>query len=202
MNILAICSALNNSYLALKYEDKVISEIIRSDENYHSLYLISKINDLFNKQSYSFDKLDAIAVNCGPGSFTGIRAALSITKVMASELSKPLIPLNTAEILLNAYDKEVLLMDARRDMFFYCTKNNIELILKDKIIGKIKEAELLTDLNSYNIYNNSTCFEKEEKDLGLVMLKLAENKFLNITDKKEFNFENIKANYIQTPPIF
>ena len=31
MNILAICSALNNSYLAIKYDDKLIDEIIFSD---------------------------------------------------------------------------------------------------------------------------------------------------------------------------
>ena len=38
MNILAICSALNNSYLALEINNKKVAKIIKSDENYHSLY--------------------------------------------------------------------------------------------------------------------------------------------------------------------
>ena len=32
MNILAICSALSNSYLAIKYNEKWFDEIIYSDE--------------------------------------------------------------------------------------------------------------------------------------------------------------------------
>ena len=51
MNILAICCALNNSYISIKYNDLTISEIIKSDENYHSLYLVSKIKDLCKKNN-------------------------------------------------------------------------------------------------------------------------------------------------------
>ena len=72
MNILAICAALNNSYLAIKFENKIIDEIIESDENYHSLYLISKIKEICLKENIDLKKLNAITVNCGPGSFTGI----------------------------------------------------------------------------------------------------------------------------------
>ena len=86
MNILAICSALNNSYLALQINDKQYSKIIKSDENYHSLYLISKIKELCNENNFELSNLDAITVNCGQGSFTGIRVAMSVAKIMAGEL--------------------------------------------------------------------------------------------------------------------
>ena len=45
MNILAIDSALNNSYIAFLHNGKTITQTIESDENYHSLYLISKIKE-------------------------------------------------------------------------------------------------------------------------------------------------------------
>ena len=60
MNILAICAALNNSYLGIKFEDKFITEIIKSDENYHSLYLISKIKEICTKKSINLNKIDYI----------------------------------------------------------------------------------------------------------------------------------------------
>lgn len=202
MNILAICSALNNSYLAIKYNEKLIDEIIFSDINYHSLYLISKIKEICEKYSIELKKLDAIAVNCGPGSFTGIRVAMSVAKVMAGELNLPLIGLNTAEILLNAFDKEILLMDARRDMFFVGTKNNIELIYKDKIAEKIENKSLLCDKNSSKIFENSICFEDENKKLGEIMINLALQKYNNSNNKDEFNCLKLEANYIQTPPVF
>lgn len=202
MNILAICSALNNSYLAIKYENKIYSEIIFSDKNYHSLYLISKIKELTQANNIDLKKLDAITVNCGPGSFTGIRVALSIAKVMAGELKLPLIGLNSAEILLNAFNKDILLMDARRDMYFLGTKENIELIYKDKVEEKIKNKTLLCDKNCKKLFSNALCFEEENISLGEIMINLALDKFNNSKDKEEFNYLKLEANYIQTPPVF
>ena len=202
MNILAICAALNNSYFAIKYNDKIIDEVIKSDEKYHSLYLISKIKEICEENNIELKKLDAITVNCGPGSFTGIRVAMSIAKVMAGELEIPLIGLNTAQILLNAYDRDILLMDARRDMFFVCTKDNIELVYKDNIDEKIKNKTILCDKNCKKIFENALCYEDLDKKLGEIMINLAMEKYANTSDKSEFNYLKLEANYIQTPPIF
>jgi len=205
MNILALCSALNNSYFAFKKDDDFYFEIIKSDENYHSLYLIQNIKNALENKKLSFDDFDAFAVNCGPGSFTGIRVALTVAKIMAGELNKPLIPLNTAEILLKAYDYDILIMDARRDMYFKCDKNNIELIKKDILKEKIndfKDKKNLCDKRSLDIFKNAFCYEDGDKDLGKIMLELAEEKYLNTKDKDEFNYIKVKANYIQTPPVF
>lgn len=202
MNILAICAALNNSYLAIEYENKIISEIIKSDENYHSLYLIQRIKTIAKENSIDLKKLDAICVNCGPGSFTGIRVALTIAKIISGELNLPLISLNTAEILLNAFKCDLLLMDARRDMFFVGTKEKIELVYKDRISEIIKDKKILTDLRCKELSTNSLCYEETEKNLGEVMLKLAYDKYNNSNNKDEFNYLAVEANYIQTPPVF
>ena len=100
MNILAICCALNNTYLGFEFDDKKIHKIIKSDENYHSLYLISEIKKIIKENNFSLNKLDFICVNSGPGSFTGIRVALTVAKVIAGELNIPLVTLDCANILL------------------------------------------------------------------------------------------------------
>ena len=41
-----------------------------------------------------------------------------------------------------------------------------------------------------------------EKNIAETMLHLAEKKYKESKNKDEFNYLNIKANYIQTPPIF
>lgn len=201
MNILTICSALNNSYLGLKTQDKIKSKIIKSDENYHSLYLITEIQKLLQDNSITPKDIDIIGVNCGPGSFTGIRVALTIAKVMAGELNIPLIPLNTSEILLKTYNKKYLIMDARRDMYFIGTKDNIELKYKDKI-NLNSDNEILCDKRSLELFPNATCYEEEEKDPTPVMIEITQEKYNNSKNKDEFNYMLIKANYIQTPPVF
>ncbi len=203
MNLIAFCSALDKTFLAIKYNENIYSEIIKSDENYHSLYLISKIKDIFEKNKLEFNALEGIIVNCGPGSFTGIRVAMSVAKVMAGELNLPLIPLDTASILLSAYNCDKLIMDARRDMFFVGTNDKIELVLKNNIKDYISENDkLLADKNSKLLFSNAICYEDYDKNIAINMLELGENKLLNSKNNEEFNYMNIKANYIQTPPVF
>ncbi len=203
MNLIAFCSALDKTFLAIKYDGNIYSEIIKSDENYHSLYLISKIKDIFEKNKFEFNVLEGIIVNCGPGSFTGIRVAMSIAKVMAGELNLPLIPLDTSSILLSAYNCDKLIMDARRDMFFVGTNDKIELVLKNNIKDYISENDkLLVDKNSKLLFPNAVCYEDFDKNIAINMLELGENKLLNSKNNEEFNYMNVKANYIQTPPVF
>ncbi len=202
MNILALCCALDKSYFAFEYQGKFYSEIIKSDENYHSLYVISKIKELFKKENIVLNAFDAIAANLGPGSFTGIRVTLSIAKIIASELNLPFIGLNTAEILLDAYEKDYLLMDARRDMYYFGTKSKLELVFKDKLDNNLNPELIVCDKRCASMFPGALCFENCEADLGKTMLKLAKEKYANSKDKSEFNYLNIKANYIQTPPVF
>lgn len=199
-NILALCSSLNNTYIALKIGDSVFSKIIKSDENYHSLYLIKEIKNICSNNNFELNKLDFITTNLGPGSFTGIRVSLTVAKVMASELNLPLVGLNTAEILLNAFDCDYLVMDARRDMYYIGTKEKIELIYKDKM-PKL-EGKILVDKRSLEIFKNAACYEDIDKDLGKTMIELAGQKYLNSKSKDEFNYIRANANYIQTPPVF
>lgn len=202
MNILAICCALNNTYLGFEFGEKSIHKIIKSDENYHSLYLISKIKQIIKENNFSLNDLNLICVNAGPGSFTGIRVALTVAKVIAGELEIPLVALNTSEILLKEFDNDYLIMDARRDMYFIGTKNEINLVYKDKIPAELFDKKVLCDKNSSSKFKNSICFEDIDKNVTVAMIELAKNKYLNSTDKEEFKYSNVKANYIQTPPIF
>lgn len=200
-NILAVCSALNNTYIALKIKDEIYSKIIRSDENnYHSLYLIKEIKEMCLKHNFNLKDLNYITTNTGPGSFTGIRVSLTVAKVMAQELNVPIVGLNSAEILLNAYDCDTLIMDARRDMYYVASKHKIELVYKNEI--QELDGKILTDSRSKDLCKKSICFEETEKNIGIVMIKLAQEKFNNSDSKDNFNYMNINANYIQTPPVF
>lgn len=68
-------------------------------------------------------KLDAVAVSCGPGSYTGLRIGVSEAKGLCYGLSVPLIAINTLKIMAyglisqNPVEKDTLLcpmIDARR----------------------------------------------------------------------------------------
>lgn len=208
MYILAFDTSLDKTYILIKNNEEIKTAELLSDEKaYHSAYLISKIKEM----GFCPEKLDYIITNSGPGSFTGIRAGLSVAKVMAMELNIPVIPLNTCEILKDASNLEncAVLLDARRNMYYFSKGDEIELILKDEVLDKVKEYKnLIVDKGvvrdfSGILENNLVDFETKNYELEKTLLKLGEEKYnASKNPKEEFCAANLKANYIQTPPVF
>ena len=96
-------------------------------------------------------------------------------------------------------------MDARRDMYYFATRDGIELIKKDSLKQKIlnyKESDILCDKRCCEIIKGALCFEDENKNIAPYMIKLAKEKYQNMPNKDSFNYLRISANYIQTPPVF
>ena len=76
------------------------------------------IKEAFLKAKMNPDKIDAIAVSKGPGSYTGLRIGVSSAKGLSYSLDKPLIAIDTLESLALQVEIEsgfiIPMLDARR----------------------------------------------------------------------------------------
>ena len=110
MKLLAFDTCLDKTYILLRDDDKILSsKILKSDEkNYHSAYLISTIAKVLKENSMTPRDIDAIAINVGPGSFTGIRACTTVARVMAQELNIKAIGISSLEILSRVMNDEYI----------------------------------------------------------------------------------------------
>lgn len=85
-------------YLTIDASSDLAIEIMRDDTYYRSHcptdkvdeVILVEIDKIFHKVKLSIEKLDAIAVNHGPGNFNGLRVSLVIAKTMASFFKIPL----------------------------------------------------------------------------------------------------------------
>ncbi len=211
MNILAFDTSLDKTYLSICIKGKYEGVQIKSDENnYHSAYLISNIKKMVEKHNVEFKDLDLLAINSGPGSFTGIRASLAVAKVLATFVELPVVPLNSCEILKRAQSDEnaVVLLDARRSMYYFYDDAEIKLILKDDVKQYIENKTVICEESVKKafcdtIVANFIDFTKENYELEKVLCELAKEKAsLSSNIEKDFDYKDLKANYIQTPPVF
>ena len=97
--------------------------------NYYSLchrrnvtIIFQVIDDLLKNAELSLAEVDAYIVNCGPGSYTGVRIGMSVVKTFAQVHKKPAIPVNSLELLAGQIrylqnDFPVLLNCTRREIF-------------------------------------------------------------------------------------
>lgn len=72
-------------------------------EQNHAESLSSLIEQCLDKAGISIDKLDAVALSNGPGSYTGLRIGASTAKGICFALNIPLIPVDTLKSLAEAF---------------------------------------------------------------------------------------------------
>ena len=81
------------------------------------------IDDLTKNAEIELDEVDIYVINCGPGSYTGVRIGMAVIKTFAQVYKKPIIPINSLELIASQiinHKKEfpVLLNCTRREIFF------------------------------------------------------------------------------------
>lgn len=99
-------------------------------------------------ENLKLDQLDAISVGKGPGSYTGLRIGVSAAKGLCFALNKPLISVNSLEIMANAnptdFDFIIPMTDARR-MEVYTAVYNKNLSCVSPTEAKILDEHSFTE---------------------------------------------------------
>ena len=121
----------------------------------HAEVLAPFVKKCLDELSRKEEKLDAVAISIGPGSYTGLRIGLSLAKGLCFSLDIPLIGVSTLEILavkamfrnLEYSGEELLvpMIDARR-MEVYTGVYNFALEKIEQPGAKIVDAESFKEL--------------------------------------------------------
>ncbi|MDO5036751.1 MAG: tRNA (adenosine(37)-N6)-threonylcarbamoyltransferase complex dimerization subunit type 1 TsaB [Tissierellia bacterium] len=121
MKTLAFDTSTLATGVALVEDDRLLAEFILQGQLGHSEALIEMTEDIFKKLDLDLKEVDLISVGTGPGSFTGLRIAVTAAKILAQALSRPLIGLSSLAALAENLPLEgtlVPLLDARRNRVY------------------------------------------------------------------------------------
>lgn len=195
MITLAFDTCLDKMYAILKKDGEVLaSRIVENHDNkYHSAYLISTLQEIMSENGIKPQDVDLIATNIGPGSFTGIRACVTVARVMAQQLNCKAVGISSLEILAQcAGENPLVALDAR--------KNSAYLYKDGEIKGAISLDEIKTD--GYTILTDDklqpilggSSYQQMNLPLGEILADLAEK------SASDGNWRKLKPLYIQPPP--
>lgn len=99
MLLLALDTSTRQASLALCTGDELLGEYTWHVGNNHSVELLERIQRIIAECNKTMQEIDAVAVATGPGSFNGVRVALSAAKALAFSLQKPLVGVSTLDII-------------------------------------------------------------------------------------------------------
>ncbi|MDD6644471.1 MAG: tRNA (adenosine(37)-N6)-threonylcarbamoyltransferase complex dimerization subunit type 1 TsaB [Oscillospiraceae bacterium] len=142
MKILGIDTSAKTSSVGICDDDKIVGELFLDKGLTHSETILPMIDEILTRNGLTLDDIDALAVNNGPGSFTGIRIGVAVVKGLAFEKNIPCYEVSTLDsIAYNCKDKNglvVAVMDARRNQVYNAnyivSDGKAEKVIKDRSI--------------------------------------------------------------------
>lgn len=216
MKTLTFDTSLDKTFVTLFDDEKMLaSEIIENhNEKYHSAYLIPAIVEILKKNNLTMKDINVIGTNVGPGSFTGIRACVTVARVIAQQLEIPLVGISSLEILskINKTDKRTItVLDARKNQYYTAVfeKDNViqQPVLtdaQDVLKYDFTDAIVIADKASEEFLNSngisSILYNSVKEDLGVILNNIV-RKRLKTAANDEYYWSKLKPLYLQAPPV-
>lgn len=215
MKILGIDTSTMRTSVGIIEDNEIIAEYLLSGSRFHSEALTEMIDEIFKKLDFTIHDIDLLAVGVGPGSFTGVRIAVTIQKTFAQFLEKDIVSLSSLKAMAIDTNSDriiVPVVDAKRHRAYsgIFKEENGKLItlreddLKDvsEIIEELKELNkpiLLTGPGREIFYDEfkESLDIKMTNDMGLSGTKIAK---LGLEKYNEFGTENyfeVLPNYLR-----
>ena len=205
MWMLAFDTCLDKTYVTLtdgvRFNNKVI---LSNEKNYHSAYLISTIVEVLKEHNLEPKDLDCIAIDIGPGSFTGIRACVTVARMLAQQLDIKAIGISSLEILSKALGKDDLVaLDARKNKAYVYDGKILGAVELEEVDSIVKNRRLITDnslLERFSQYaSKAISYQQQDFQLGEILARIALEK---LDAGADTDWRNVKPLYIQPPPVF
>lgn len=204
MKILSVDSSAKTASVAVTDGTTLLSECFVNAGLTHSRTLMPMVDNALSQADLKIENIDAICVNAGPGSFTGIRIGVAAVKGLALATDKPCSGVSTLEsIAYNFIDEDAIIcaaMDARCNQVYAALFNvengSVSRICDDYAVPICELAEEISKLGKtvilagdgaelcYNAMKDSVSniklsaeFRRYQRAYGVALAALANNEF-------------------------
>lgn len=156
----------NVMYVGYAKDDILVDFSIRIAQRDHAKYLVDRIDSVLKRNKLTLDMIDEVIIGYGPGSYTGIRIAVVVGKMLAYTKNIKLKIISSLYFMTSGYEGKVAaLIDARRGYVFCAVYEGNKVILEDSYM---KLSELSSDeryRNAQTIFIDDRSFEINPKKI-------------------------------------
>ena len=123
MKWLLLDTACPRAMVAIVLNGKIAAEVYLEEAFKHGEKLSGAIESCLTKANIKINQLEGVAVGRGPGSFVGVRVAISHAKGICMALQIPLVGICTLSAMAASFDFDgfaqgFAYLDARRSEFY------------------------------------------------------------------------------------
>lgn len=116
-----------------------------------SEYMIVELNKLLEKHNIKKEDITDVVVAKGPGSYTGVRIAITIAKTIAVALNSKLYTVSSLRVEKNGDVPSICLINARSNRSYVGVYQGQEILLNDRIMKNDEVMKYITDHPDYSV---------------------------------------------------
>ena len=176
----------SNKYLAvgLSKDGQVFDSIFYEAWQRQSEMMCVEIDNILKRNKLSKEDLDAVVVGIGPGSYTGVRIAITIAKTIAYALKIDIYAVSSLSLLKVGEQPTICVFNARSGRSYCGVYQGEETLLKDTVLTNEELLEYISKHKDFHLCGDTTQLglESEEFDIigNLAKGKNEKNKVENI----------------------
>jgi len=143
----------SNTYLSigLAKDHKVVDSIAYEAWQKQSEFLIQELDAILNRNNIGREDIDTVISAKGPGSYTGVRIALTVAKVIAFALNVPLYLVSSLEVLKDKDAPSICLMNARSKRSYFGVYDGETVVVEDKIVDNQEALKYISEHPDYKV---------------------------------------------------
>lgn len=116
-----------------------------------SEHMIPEIDAILKKHEINRNDICGVVVSIGPGSYTGVRIALTISKVIGVALNVNVYPVSSLQILKMHKKPSICLINARSNRSYIGVYEHDKCLLKDCIMTNDEVKAYITEHPDYQV---------------------------------------------------
>ena len=179
--------------VGLAKDNKVIDQTIYKAWQKQSEFMILEIEKILKRNYIDPKSVGEIVVSKGPGSYTGVRIALTIAKIYGYALNIQVYAISSLKMLIKKDKPSICLMNARSARSYIGVYINNEVILKDQVLTNEEVKKYIETHPDYEVMGEVEYLNINPKESDILNNML----FLRNEENKVENILTLKAVYLK-----
>ena len=160
--------------VGLAKDDILLESISYEAWQTQSEHMIPELDKLLDKYSVDRNQISDVVVAIGPGSYTGVRIAITIAKTIAAVLPVKVYTISSLRCQKDGKNPSICVINARSGRSYFGVYEDDKVLVEDMILTNDKVQEYIAEHKDFVVCGNASYLgiEGKQPDIARELLSL------------------------------
>ena len=168
--------------VGLAKDDVLLESISYEAWQTQSEHMIPELDKLLDKYNVERNQISDVVVAIGPGSYTGVRIAITIAKTIAAVLPVKVYAISSLRCQKDGKNPSICVINARSGRSYFGVYEDDKVLAEDQILTNDKVQEYIAEHKDFVVCGNASYLGIEGKEPDIAKELLALKKVVSPVD--------------------